>query len=133
MVTPLGKHPPGQTPPGQTPPWWANTLPLPSACWDTHSLPSAYWDTVNKRAVRIPLECILVYFLIAKVYFGAMEGNAILLTNLVINRLLTCLFLEETLTEGDSTGCSSDCWCETSTNGWPLFNKTKIQYRKMLD
>ena len=62
--------------------------PLPSACWDTHlpgrhpqgdtppaqcmlgythtcmrgytHLPSACWDTVNKRAVRILLECILV-------------------------------------------------------------------------
>ena len=43
----------------------------PSACWDTHTpcpvhtgihtpLYSACWDTVNKRAVRIPLECILV-------------------------------------------------------------------------
>ena len=44
--------------------------PLPSACWDTSSLlsacwdtplPSACWDTVNKRAVRILLECILVW------------------------------------------------------------------------
>ena len=55
--TPLGRHPPGQTPtlPGQTP-------PLPSACWDIHtSPPSACWDTVNKWAVRIPLECILVF------------------------------------------------------------------------
>ena len=55
--------------------------PLGSACWDKHMLwplhagiqtppaqcmlgytplPSACWDTVNKRAVRIPLECILV-------------------------------------------------------------------------
>ena len=38
----LGRHPPGQSSPTQTPP--------PSACW----------DIVNKRAVRIPLECILV-------------------------------------------------------------------------
>ena len=44
-----GIHPPGQTatpwadPPRQTP-------PLGSACW----------DTVNKQAVRILLECILV-------------------------------------------------------------------------
>ena len=42
-----GRHPPGQTPPGQIPP--------SSACW----------DTVHKRAVRIPLECILIY-----IYFG---------------------------------------------------------------
>ena len=35
--------------------------PLPSACWDTHThMRSACWDTVNKRALRIPLECILV-------------------------------------------------------------------------
>ena len=37
-----------------------DTYPLPSACWDTHPLCNACWDTVNKRAVRIPLECILV-------------------------------------------------------------------------
>ena len=43
--------PPGQTPlPGQTPPVHAEIHPPPSVCW----------DTVNKRAVRIPLECILV-------------------------------------------------------------------------
>ena len=64
--SPPGQIPltPGQTSPtpGQTPPW-ADTprQTPPSACWDTHpSLPSACWDTVNKRAVRIPLECILV-------------------------------------------------------------------------
>ena len=47
----------------------------PIACWDTHTpwgrhpllgrhppLGSACWDTVNKRAVRIPLDCILVSF-----------------------------------------------------------------------
>ena len=44
----------------------------PSACRDTHTPPhpvhvgilplrSASWDTVNKRVVRIPLECIPVY------------------------------------------------------------------------
>ena len=37
----------------------------PIACWDAHPpgrspLRSACWDMVNKRAVRIPLECILV-------------------------------------------------------------------------
>ena len=43
-----GRHPPGRHPlPGQTTPW----------------ADSAYWDTVNKRAVRIPLECILVLLL----------------------------------------------------------------------
>ena len=44
----LGKHPPGQTCPRADSPSWAHT---PSECW----------DTVNKRAVRIPLECILVH------------------------------------------------------------------------
>ena len=80
--TPLGRHPWDDTP------WVNNPLGrhpppvLPSACWDTHTpvqcmlgyihpptqcmlgyrhlQPSACWDTVNKRAVRIPLECILV-------------------------------------------------------------------------
>ena len=41
-ATPPCRHPPAQCMLGYTPP--------PSACW----------DTVNKRAVRIPLECILV-------------------------------------------------------------------------
>ena len=46
--TPPGRHPQGRHAPGQTPPWVET--PLYSACW----------DTVNKWAVRIPLECILV-------------------------------------------------------------------------
>ena len=58
--------PPGQAPPGQAPPW-ADPPPkggspragTPSPWAGTH-LRSACWDTVNKRAVRIPLECILV-------------------------------------------------------------------------
>ena len=52
---PLGRHP---SPHRQTP--WTDT-PHPQA--DTplgQTLPSACWDTVNKRVVRIPLECILV-------------------------------------------------------------------------
>ena len=47
-------HPTADTP-EQTPPRPVHAgihPPLPSACW----------DTVNKRAVRIPLECILVFF-----------------------------------------------------------------------
>ena len=48
--TPLGRHPLGRHPLGRHP------LPLPHS----PSLCSAYWDTVNKRAVRILLECILV-------------------------------------------------------------------------
>ena len=63
QVHPLGRYnPSGQTPPGRHPPRqvhpsWADTPsqgrhpPLCSACW----------DAVNKQAVRIPLECILVY------------------------------------------------------------------------
>ena len=42
---PLGRHSLGRQPPGHTP-------PPRSTCW----------DTVNKRAVRIPLECILVLY-----------------------------------------------------------------------
>ena len=44
-----GRHPPGR----HTPPLGRHT-PLSSACC----------DTVNKRAVRIPLECILIFRLI---------------------------------------------------------------------
>ena len=48
--TPLGRHPPpGQTPPGQTP-----------------LLRSACWDMVNKYAVYILLECILVLIVTAR-------------------------------------------------------------------
>ena len=50
---PLGRY---------TPPRWAGTLPgryTPLGRYT--SLGSACWDTVNKRAVRILLECILVY------------------------------------------------------------------------
>ena len=46
---PSDRHPSGQTPPGQTPP-------------GRHPLRSAFWNTVNKRAVRILLECISVLF-----------------------------------------------------------------------
>ena len=46
-LVPGGCLPPGRQPPGRHP--WADT-PLRSACW----------NTVNKRAVRILLECILV-------------------------------------------------------------------------
>ena len=52
QVSPAGT-PPGQVPPrvGTLPPR-AGTLPAHSACW----------DTVNKRVLRIPLECILVLY-----------------------------------------------------------------------
>ena len=78
---------PNNPPPRQTPPslgrhplegthWqarlWAGTPPgrytpqagTPIPGRYTPSLHSACWDTVNKRAVRIPLECILVFVLI---------------------------------------------------------------------
>ena len=49
-TSPLGRHTPGRQPsPGQRTPS-GQTLPLCSVCW----------DAVNKRAVRIPLECFLV-------------------------------------------------------------------------
>ena len=62
QVCPLGRYiPPGWYIPGQVPPQ-AGTTP-----WQVHPPPppstpshSACWDTVNKRAVRTPLECILV-------------------------------------------------------------------------
>ena len=87
--TPTWAHPPTGTPPGQVHPWactpprqvpsWADTPlgrhPLgrytpafsdtpASACWDTNTTPlhSACWDMVNKQAVHIPLECILVCY-----------------------------------------------------------------------
>ena len=50
-TSPLSRHPPGQT------------LPLGRHSLGRHPpspMPSTYWDTVNKRAVGIPLECILV-------------------------------------------------------------------------
>ena len=81
--TPPGRHPhadnPWQTPPGQTTPlgihpFWADTHPLPcplpakihtsppAQCMLGYTPPvhSVCWDTVNKQAVRFPLECILV-------------------------------------------------------------------------
>ena len=58
-LRPLGRQtPPAQTPHGQTPPW-ADTPCLVHAGIHT-PLPRACWDTVNKWAVRILLECVLV-------------------------------------------------------------------------
>ena len=56
---PLVRHPHGQTPPPwQTSPW--QTHPCQVHAGIHPSLCSTCWDTVNKRAVRILLECILV-------------------------------------------------------------------------
>ena len=83
QTPPLGRqYPPGRYPPGQTPPGhtnWAHPLgkqppprqtpPCPvhagihTPCpvhAGIHPLSSACWDMVNKWAVRIRLECILV-------------------------------------------------------------------------
>ena len=91
--TPLGQPPPGQTPPPQdqrqTPP--GRTPPCPGPETDTlqrqtpplgkhpqaDPLRSAWWDTVNKRAVRIPLECILV-----------VEGVCIVLVTKLFTKLI---------------------------------------------
>ena len=52
----LGYTPRADMPPcGQTTPQTDTHTPL-----GRHPPPSACWDTVNKRVVRIPLECILV-------------------------------------------------------------------------
>ena len=59
-----GRHPPGPEAdtPRQTPPWADMHPPGQTRTpLGRHSpLPSACWDTINKRGVRIPLECILV-------------------------------------------------------------------------
>ena len=57
-------HPQADSPPGQTPPTQCMLGYTPPPC-PVHAgihtpLPSACWDTVNKRSVRILLECILV-------------------------------------------------------------------------
>ena len=68
IPTPLSRHPHGQKLPlDRNPaPWAYTSCPVhlgytPSLCMLAYSpLPSACWDTVNKWAVRILLECILV-------------------------------------------------------------------------
>ena len=59
---------PGQVPPGRYTPWagtppWEGTPPDRYTPWPGTPPPchSACWDMVNKRVVRIPLECILVF------------------------------------------------------------------------
>ena len=79
----------------QTPPW--ADIPLHSACW----------DMVNKRVVRIPLECILVFNvnsttsviseLSQALSKKAFSGNAMLTTQsefntIMINRPHSCYF-----------------------------------------
>ena len=94
--TPLGRHPlgrqtPRQTPQADTP--WANThtpgqtppIQPSSACWDTQPLRSACWHTVDKRAICIPLECILV--------FEVLELNLPKWTILLKNPCLVVLYI----------------------------------------
>ena len=65
-ATPLGRHPQADTPPDQTP----HPTRHPTRA-DNPPTPSEGSDTVNKRAVRIPLECILVYgIVVVKVLMG---------------------------------------------------------------
>ena len=84
--TPLGRHPqadtpwsdnpPGRHPPGQTPPWADILRQTPPRQTHIHlgrhpcpvrtgihnpPLHSTCWDTVNKQALHILLECIIVF------------------------------------------------------------------------
>ena len=60
-VPPMGRYTPSKadtpTPPRQVHPLGRYTIPWTGTPPTGHS---ACWDTFNKRAVRIPLECILV-------------------------------------------------------------------------
>ena len=47
--------------PGQTPPPRPDAHPPACTCWNTPPRHNACWDTVNKRAVRFLLECIIVF------------------------------------------------------------------------
>ena len=86
LQTPLGRHSWADTPPPQQRPSRADTLPgrhspgrrpradtlcpvharihtpLAQCMLGYTPQPSACWDTVNKRAVRLLLECILFFF-----------------------------------------------------------------------
>ena len=87
-------HPPGRYPSGRYTPWqvhpspWAGTPPWASTPpWRVHPpgrylppsrytpLRSACWNMVNKRAVRIPLECILVDIIVIVVIFCSYIRN----------------------------------------------------------
>ena len=82
--TPPGRHLPGQTTIGQTPPPpgrhpTSGQTPLGRHPWadiphlgDT-PLRSACWDTVNKRAVRIPVEYILVKSFLEDFFFQRLD------------------------------------------------------------
>ena len=66
---PLDRHPPLQTPPGQTTPGRHPPRQTPPAQCIT--------GTVHKQALRIPLECILVFKMVImrQLYFKVFERN----------------------------------------------------------
>ena len=79
----IGGSPQADRPPRQTPPFCPvhADIHTPSPC-PVHAgihtpSPSTCWDMVNKRAVRIPLECILVF------YSYSSRANEILKRNLL--------------------------------------------------
>ena len=77
--TPRQVHPPAQVHPlgRYTPPW--QVCPLAGTPpGQVHPIPQCIWDTVNNRAVRIPLECILVlifYSLLIKIILAHFLAN----------------------------------------------------------
>ena len=93
QTPPLGTHPPwARIPPGHTPPPWADTPTRQTPPGQTptttpgrhppwarippgHTPHSACWNTVNKQAVCIPLECILVHILFTARKRSLGQGN----------------------------------------------------------
>ena len=67
---PLGRHSPGRHPLGRLSPaqCMLGYTPLAQCMLGYTPLLSACWDTVNKRALRIPLECILVVYVIIIIF-----------------------------------------------------------------
>ena len=82
-------HPPGQTPPGRPP--WEDT----HHCADTHpTVQCTLGDTVNKRAVCIPLECILVTFKLANNFISYFFKSACIF---VSRKLLCGIYIQKQL------------------------------------
>ena len=76
QTPPLGQIPPGRHPNRQTPPTGILRRHSGLAGTPPHGH-SACWDTVNKRAVCIPLECILVLSEITKLNISASNKGSI--------------------------------------------------------
>ena len=94
--TPPGRYTPGQvlppragTPPWQVPPPPVGTSSLAGTPHPGRYTPlrSACWDMVNKRAVGIPLECILVDIIIIVVIFFQLHTEPTQWGEEVSNRL----------------------------------------------